>query len=97
MRKCPRVATFLCPAVALFVRPERVCYSRQPAEVSNAMTAESGVLPNAPVRRRPEAEVDALFRVLAGSVRRRAIPAAGSLSLGGGEGDGVRLPGGTKV
>jgi hypothetical protein len=36
-------------------------------------------------------------RVLAGSVRRRAIPAAGSLSLGGGEGDGVRLPGGTKV
>jgi hypothetical protein len=35
--------------------------------------------------------------VLAGSVRRRAIPAAGSLSLGGGEGDGVRLPGGTKV
>jgi hypothetical protein len=35
-----------------------------------------------------------LVRVLAGSVRRRAIPAAGSLSVGGREGDGVRLPGG---
>ncbi|MGO9709880.1 MAG: hypothetical protein ACLQBL_13515, partial [Polyangiaceae bacterium] len=44
-----------------------------------------------------EAWWTAILGVLAGSVRRRAIPAAGSLSLGGGEGDGVRLPGGTKV